>query len=93
MANVTRKFSVEELEEDYDLPWGAVSDEVADKHRWYTIHELVFKADDGHHYEVNYMDPATEMQEGQDRWFDDPMTAVKVVEKEVVTKVWVPADE
>ena len=97
MAVITREFTIEELEEEYDLPYGAVSDVEFDKHRWYTVRTLVFKADDGFHYEVDYMDPATEMQEGQDRWDYDYKTglvsAVRVVEEEVVTTKWVRASE
>lgn len=97
MAVIIREFSIEDLEEEYDLPYEAVSNEEFDKHRWYTVRTLVFKADDGHHYEVGYMDPATEMQEGQDRWDYDYKTglvsAIRVEAKEVTTIEWVPVSE
>ncbi len=97
MAVIIREFSIEDLEEEYDLPYGAVSNVEFDKHRWYTVRELVFKADDGYFYEVGYMDPATEMQEGQDRWDYDYKTglvpAIRVEEVEVVTTKWVPVHE
>lgn len=90
MANVTRNFTVEELEEEYDLPYGAVYEDTVDKRRWYSVLELVFLADDGKHYMVDYMDPATEQQEGQDRWDDYKgyVEAVLVEPVEVVTVNW-----
>jgi len=90
MATVTRNFTVEELEEDYDLPYGAVYEETIDKRRWYSVLELVFKADDDKYYMVDYMDPATEMQEGQDRWDDysGHVEATLVEPIEVVTVKW-----
>lgn len=97
MAVIIREFSIEDLEEEYDLPYESVSNEEFDKHRWYTVRTLVFKADDGYHYEVGYMDPATEMQEGQDRWDYDYKTglvsAIRVEAKEVTTIEWVPVSE
>lgn len=90
MANVIRNFTVEELEEEYDLPWAALHEETVDKRRWYSVLELVFKADDGNHYMVDYMDPATEMQDGQDRWEDSRgyVEAIQVEPVEVVTVEW-----
>lgn len=96
MAVNIREFSIEELEEEYDLPYEAISNVEFDKHRWYTVRELVFKADDGLFYEVSYMDPATENQEGQDTWDYDYKTglvsAVQVEEVKVVTSKWVPVN-
>lgn len=90
MAFVTRKFTVEELEEKYDLPWNPIYEETIDKRRWYSVVELVFKADDGLHYTVYYMDPATEMQDGQDRWEDSRgyVEGIQVEPVEVVTVKW-----
>lgn len=92
MAYIKRNFTVEELEEEYELPWNAISNEEYDKRRWYTVRLLVFKADDGFHYEVDYMDPATENQEGQERWNEDYKTgkveAIRVEEVEIVTTKW-----
>lgn len=93
MAKVIRTFTVEELEEDYDLPYAAVSNEEDYKARWYTGRTLVFKADDGLHYEVYYMDPATEMQEDQDRWNienykENTVNAYRVEPVEVKTVRW-----
>lgn len=90
MASVTRKFTVEELEEDYDLPWNPVYEDTIDKRRWYSVLELVFKADDGKHYMVYYMEPATEMQESQDRWEDSRgyVEAVEVEPVQVMTTEW-----
>jgi len=90
MAPITRNFTVEELEEQYDLPWGAIHEETVDKRRWYSVLELVFLADDGNHYMVDYMDPATEMQDGQDRWEDSRgyVEATQVHPVEITTVAW-----
>ena len=93
MSRVLRDFSIEDLEEEYDLPFGGeTSFKRGDKHRWYTICEVVFKAKDGNYYMVDYMEPASEMQEGQDRWFDHDgfVTGTQVEPKEVTTIKWVP---
>ena len=97
MAKVTRQFTIEELEEEYDLPYGGyeLSFKRIDKHRWYTICEVVFKADDGLTYMVDYLEPATEMQEGQDRWPIDNYTnetvlGIQVEPQEIITTKWVP---
>lgn len=98
MAKVTRHFTVEALEEDYDLPFGGeIFFERGDKHRWYTVCDVVFKADDGLTYMVHYLEPATEMQDGQDRWIidnyaDETVLATQVEPKEVTTIKWVPVD-
>jgi len=92
MELIYRNFSVEDLEEVYDLPYGAISNTEGDEHRWYTIRELVFEAEDGTHWQVNYMDPASEMQEGQDRWINDPMKAFMVEKREVIREEWFPVD-
>lgn len=88
MAQITRKFSVEDLEEKYELPWNAVARETIDKRRWYSVDDVVFRADDGYYYLVQYCDPATEMQDGQDRWWNDPMTATRVELVPVVQEIW-----
>lgn len=98
MANITREFTVEELEEDYDLPYGGeISFERIDKHRWYTVCEVVFQADDGLTYMVDYLDPATEMQEGQDRWpihsyTNNTVLGIRVEPKEITVTKWVPVN-
>ena len=94
---ITRKFTVDELEEEYGLPWeDNLSFERIDKHRWYTVCEVVFRADDGFYYSVDYLEPNTEMQEGQDRWnaeySTNLVTATKVVKKSIVVDSWVTAD-
>lgn len=94
MAKITRNFTVEELEEEYDLPWNAVYEDTVDKRRWYSVVELVFLADDGKHYMVDYMDPATENQESQDRWEDSRgyVQAIQVEPIEVIAIEWRPVN-
>jgi len=84
-----RTFTREELEA-LDLPWGGLHDEEVEKHRWYTLRTVVFEAD-GTFWSVDYADPATEMQEGMDPWFDeDTVTATEVHKVQRVTEQWVP---
>jgi hypothetical protein len=81
----TRKFSVEQLEE-LDITWRTdapvVFTEEWDQRRWYTVRRVVFKFED-QLWEIFYNDPATEMQEGQDRFDHDPVTAHLVEPVEV----------
>lgn len=93
MAKITKDFSIEELEEEYDLPWNAISNTEEDQHRWFTVRELIFKAKDGNYWLVHYMDPASEMQEGQDRWMYDPMPAVKVEKRQVIREEWFTVEQ
>lgn len=89
-AKETREFSHEELEE-LELDWrtsgGVVKEsEVYDRMRWAAVLRIVF-AYDGAFWQIDRMDPATEMQEGQDIWDADPVVATRVEPYEVtVTK-------
>lgn len=90
MATTTRTFTVAELEElqlDY-LDSGApiVQCEAYDKRRWYTVMRIVFEHDSAL-WQIERMDPNSEIQEGQDKWSSDPVVATQVEAYEVpVTK-------
>jgi hypothetical protein len=76
-----RAFTHDELEE-LGLDWKAsgepiIQSEAHDKRRWYTIVRIIFEHD-GAFWRIDRMDPATEMQEGQDIWSSDPVVAVRV---------------
>lgn len=78
----TREFEAEFLEEEICVTWGESSEhvvlhEAVDKHRWYTNTRVIFKHED-QLWEIFYMDPASEMQEGQDRFHEDPVKATLV---------------
>lgn len=101
MANITRTFTPDQLEE-IGVPhdWTATGpaaeclhEEQTDTHRWVSIHELVFRApDDGKTYSVTYQQGLTEHQEC-DRWFDDDqIIATEVEEREVTVKRWLPIE-
>ncbi len=49
-----------------------------DKHRWYTLQMVVIEDDDGNLWGFDHMDPATEMQEGGERFYDDPVELYRV---------------
>lgn len=77
----TRTFTHDELE-DLELNWstgGAPIVQCTPRHkrRWYTVMRIVFEHD-GAFWQIDRMDPATEMQEGQDRWESDPVVATQV---------------
>jgi hypothetical protein len=80
MADVTRTFSVEQIE-DMGLTWRVdapvVSTEEWDQHRWYTVRRVIFEFE-SQLWEIFYNDPATELQEGQDKFDEDPVTAYQV---------------
>lgn len=54
------------------------------RHRWYTKQLVVFERD-GRLWGFHYLDPATELQEGQDKFESDPVPLFPVVAKQVVT--------
>lgn len=57
-------------EQAEEIMWTThISKRTGDKHRWHTDEWFVFEQD-GKFYEFLYMEPATEMQEGQDVWED-----------------------
>lgn len=89
-AKETREFSHDELEElelDYSTDGAPIVEcEPWDKRRWYTVMRIIFEHD-GALWRIYRMDPATEMQEGQDKWGSDPVVATRMEPYEVtVTK-------
>lgn len=95
MASVTRGFSHDELEE-LGLDWKrsgppVIECETIDKRRWYSVMRIVFRHD-GAFWQINRSDPATEMQEGQDIWIDDPVKAVQVEPYEATVTKYRPVE-
>lgn len=92
---ITKKsFTIDEIE-DMGLPrWPVagvkvVSDETIEHNRWTLTHRLIFRTDDmpeNTAWCVYYDEPATEMQEGIERWTRNPVEAemVRGVEKTVI---------
>ena len=84
--HVTRTFTHDELE-DLSLDWSTAGDPIVSceaygKHRWYTVMRIVFTYEDAL-WQIERMDPATEIQEGQDIWSSDPVVATQVEPYEV----------
>ncbi len=69
------KFSQEFLDDLYGD--AIVMDVPLDKHRWYTIHRVIFKHE-SKFYEARPMVPASEIQEDQPRWNADPVECPEV---------------
>jgi hypothetical protein len=79
----------EAMEFVYD---GAVASQLVSKHRWYTRYLIVFSYQQelrGFYYD----EPATEEQEGQERFDTDPVETFPVVAKQVTTTVYEPVKE
>lgn len=88
----TRTFTRDELDE-LGLPWELQDSEEVERHRWYTVRRGVFELE-GAHWEVEYIDPATEMQEDIDPWADAvAVIAHKVVRRPVTVERWVRASQ
>ena len=74
-----------------------------DKHRWYNSFYVIFRDTvNDKLYSVYYMEPASEMQEDQDRWNVEykgdhkglvKCQEVKAVEKKIVTVEYVPVED
>ena len=62
------------------------------EHRWYTKELIVFKGD-GDILGFYYLNPATELQEDQDRFESDPVEIFPVTSREVKTVVYAPKGE
>lgn len=75
-------------DEAEDIIWGEhVADQFVSEHRWYNKRLFVFERE-GDLYGFYYLDPATEEQEGQDRFEADPVPVFPVVAREVTTVVY-----
>lgn len=90
MSTTTRDLTVDELEE-LGLPWEKLASEVVSEHRWYTRRTAVFEHE-GAFWQVEFMDPASELQEGQEIWDSTVVTAVQVEKRPVTVVRWFPVD-
>lgn len=86
----TRTFTVAELNGLDVGPWNCTENYEGEAHRWYTVRHLVFEHE-GAHWMVDYLDPASEIQEDQARWDmstnDAPGAEVTAVQVERVPRV------
>lgn len=86
----TRKFPKQYLR---DILWddtpGKVEDKITGTGRWSVYHSMVFKAEDGLHYETEYSEGATEQQdETPFEYDDDEIECVQVEQAEKTVLVW-----
>jgi hypothetical protein len=58
------------------------------KHRWYTLQLVVYRDTAGELVGFHYCDPASELQEGQDRYETDPVQVFPVISREVTHIVY-----
>lgn len=74
--------------------WQQVAEQEVSKHRWYTKKLIVFRDSEGEVmpddglYGFYYLDPASELQEDQDRFESDPVKVFSVSAREVVSTVY-----
>jgi hypothetical protein len=73
-----------------DLLYENLAMQDVSEHRWYTRKLVVFSQtnDNGNLRGFYYLQPATEMQEGQDIFESDPVEIFPVVAKEITTTVY-----
>lgn len=81
------------VEEAQEIVWGGpgaghVAIQDVEDHRWYTMQLVVFRRDHLGLMGFYYMEPASEMQEDQDRFLDDPVHIFPVDAKSVVTTIY-----
>ena len=75
-------------DEAEDIYYGQhVAVQEVSQHRWYTKRLVVFDHGDGLKG-FYYLEPATELQEDQERFDADPVPVFPVVAKEVTTTVY-----
>ncbi len=67
----------------------ALAIQAVENHRWYTTLLVVFDSTEGL-YGFYYLDPASELQEDQDRYEDDPVPIFPVKVETITTKVYSP---
>jgi hypothetical protein len=93
MPNVTRTFTVAELEEigvPRDLTEElAVADEQVSSGRWSETRRCLFRHD-GRVWALYYQQGLTEYQEVDNFGWDDTVTATAVEEQQVTVTKWVP---
>lgn len=80
MSYVTRNFAVDFLMDEIEVGWTSdkvVLREVVGQHRWSVLYRVIFEHEN-QLWEIEYNEPATEMQEGQDRFWSDPVEARQV---------------
>jgi hypothetical protein len=67
--------------------------EFVDETRWGNIYEVIFRHD-GMFWKVHYQEPATELQEGMDTWFEEDEVEATQVEPALTTALhWYAAGE
>jgi len=84
-------FSKKYLQDELDLPWSALVDNITDNSRWSIYHEIVFE-DKGKFYKTHYSVGATESQDERPWEYEDNVECTEVELREVKVKKWVPVD-
>lgn len=88
----TQFFTRAQLDE-LDVTYENLHREIVTTNRWSNTVEVVFEHD-GRHWQVEFEEPATEMQEGQDVWSGrDEIQAVEVHQMPVTVTAWQPVTD
>lgn len=89
-------------EQAEDIVWGhdVVAFQEVSTHRWHTKKLVVFRSDDTEYATTGvslwgfyYLDPLTELQDGQDMFESDPVEVFPVDARQVVTTVYERHDD
>lgn len=76
-----------------DLYYGAVATQEMSQHRWYTKLLVVYQdGETGELMGFYYLNPASELQEDQERFESDPVEVFPVNEEQVIRSIYRRAD-
>tara|TARA_R110000782_G_scaffold184388_2_gene274648 strand:- start:17519 stop:17797 length:279 start_codon:yes stop_codon:yes gene_type:complete len=74
--------------------WKIIESELVDTRRWVTTHcDVALHEESGKYYEFTYSKGATEMQDEQPFEYEDEVTPVEVIPKEVTKTIFVQVQD
>jgi hypothetical protein len=81
------------VEAAQDIMWGSekVATQEVSEHRWYRKQLIVYRRG-AELWGFYYLDPASELQEDQDRFESDPVKTFPVAGREIVTTIYEPKE-
>lgn len=78
------------VENAYEYLYEPVAKQFVSDHRWSTTYLIVYKDDTDALWGFYYDEPATEMQEGQDVFINDPVPTFPVEAREITVTKYEP---
>ncbi len=80
-----------DLLDDYSEELTLIRDDIVDQRRWVTVHDIIFRADNKL-YRASYEIGSTENQDTRPWEYEDNVSAVEVVPKEIKAIQYVDAE-